>query len=89
MHYMLALFTGVNSGREVRYYDRMKSTPDPITTPEQKMNNFTAGLRQALSVSKADLAEREKEYQAERSTHSKRGPKPKTSASDHVSGKRD
>ena len=43
----------------------MKSTPDPITTPEQKMNNFTAGLRQALSVSKSELAEREKAYKDE------------------------
>jgi len=60
-----------------------------MTTPEQRRNNFTAGLRQVLSVSKADLAEREKEYQAERKAHPKRGPKPKTSASDHASDDKD
>jgi hypothetical protein len=57
---------------------RMKSTPDPDTTPRQKMQSFNAGLRQILTVSKRELTEREKQYQAERATHPKRGPKPKS-----------
>ena len=56
----------------------MKSTPDSDTTPRQKMQTFEDGLRQVLAVSKDELAQREKEYQAERATHPKRGPKPKT-----------
>jgi len=62
----------------VRYDKRMKCTPDPDTTPRQKMQAFESGLREVLTVSKADLAEREKQYQAERATHPKRGPKPKS-----------
>ena len=62
----------------VRYDGTMKSTPDPDTTPRQKMQAFESGLREVLTVSKADLAEREKQYQAERAAHPKRGPKPKS-----------
>ena len=62
----------------------MKSTPDPDTTPAQKMRDFNAGLRQILTVSKTELAEREKQYQTERAAHPKRGPKPHSSASDHA-----
>ena len=69
-----------------RYHERMKSTPDSETTPSEKMRAFKDGLRQVLSVSKTELSEREKQYQAERATHPKRGPKPKPSASGHVSG---
>lgn len=64
----------------------MKSIPDPDTTPAQKMRAFESGLRQILTVSKSELAEREKQYQAERATQPKRGPKPRSSASDHASG---
>ncbi|MGB6248493.1 MAG: hypothetical protein WBF54_05235 [Terriglobales bacterium] len=56
----------------------MKSIPDPDTTPAQKMRDFNAGLRQILTVSKSELVEREKQYQDERATMPKRGPKPKS-----------
>jgi hypothetical protein len=59
-----------------RYDRRMKSIPDSDTTPAEKMRVFKNGLRQILTVSKSELAEREKQYQAERSTKPKRGPKP-------------
>lgn len=55
----------------------MKSTPDPDTTPSEKMRAFKDGLRQILTVSKSELAEREKRYQDQRATKPKRGPKPK------------
>jgi len=60
----------------------MKSKLDPGTTPAQKYRNFQDGLQQVLTVSKSELERREKEYQAERATHPKRGPKP----SGHASG---
>jgi len=73
-----------------RDYDkRMKSTPDPDPTPSEKMRAFKDGLRQVLTVSKSELAEREKQYQAERATKPKRGPKPRSSASGHASGNED
>lgn len=56
----------------------MKSIPDPDTTPAQKMHDFNAGLRQILTISKSELAIREKRYQDERATMPKRGPKPKS-----------
>jgi len=59
----------------------MKSNPD---TP-----NFEDALRQVLSVPKAELDRREAEYQRERAGKPKRGPKPRVSASDHVSSDRD
>jgi hypothetical protein len=62
----------------------MKSKLDPDTTPAQKYRQFQGGLRHVLTVSKAELAEREKQYQDERATQKKRGPKP-SSASDHAS----
>jgi hypothetical protein len=67
----------------------MKSTPDSDTTPAQNMDNFEQALRQIVRVTKEELGEREKQYQAERATLPKRGPKPKSSASDHASGDRD
>jgi hypothetical protein len=63
----------------------MKSIPDSDTTPRQKMQQFQTALGRVLTVSKDELAEREKRYQDERATHPKRGPKPKPSASGHVS----
>jgi hypothetical protein len=72
-----------------RYDGRMKSIPDPDTTPTEKMRAFSAGLRQILTVSKGELSEREKQYQAERATMPKRGPKSKSSASGHASGSKD
>jgi hypothetical protein len=69
----------------VRYDGRMNSIPDPDTTPAQKMRAFKDGLRQLLTVSKSELSEREKQYRAERATKPKRGPKPRSLASDHAS----
>jgi hypothetical protein len=67
----------------MRYDERMKSKLDPDTTPAQKYKQFQNELRQVLTVSKTELAEREKRYQDERATQKKRGPKP-SSASDHA-----
>jgi hypothetical protein len=61
----------------VRYDEHMKSKPDSDTTPAQKYRNFQEGLRHVLTVSKTQLAEREKQYQAERADKPKRGPRPK------------
>jgi hypothetical protein len=68
----------------VRYDERMKSKLDSDTTPAQKYRQFQGGLRHIMTVSKEELIKREKQYQAERSTQKKRGPKP-SSASDHAS----
>lgn len=57
----------------------MKSKLDTDTTPEQKYALFEGGLRRFLTVSKDDLAQREKQYRAERATQKKRGPKPRSS----------
>lgn len=65
----------------------MKSIPDPDTTPRQKMQQFQTALGRVLKVSKADFADREKQYLAERAGKPKRGPKPKTSG--HASGETD
>ena len=61
----------------------MKSKLDPDTTPEQKFRQFQDGMRQVLTVSKTELQEREKQYQVERATQKKRGPRP-VSASDRA-----
>jgi hypothetical protein len=72
------------------YDERMKSTPDPDTTPSEKMRAFKDGLRQVLTVSKGELAEREKQYLADRADKPKRGPKPRhSSASAHASDNED
>ena len=57
---------------------RMKSKLDPTTTPAQKYRQFQDGLRQVLTVSKAELQEREKQYQDSRKDKPKRGPKPRS-----------
>jgi hypothetical protein len=62
--------------RLLRYDERMKSKPDPDTTPAQKYKQFQEGLRQVLTVSKDELLRREKEYQDSRKDMPKRGPKP-------------
>jgi hypothetical protein len=65
----------------LRYDDeRMKSKLDPTTTPQQKYDTFESGLRRFLTVSKDELTTRESEYQVERSTQKKRGPKPRPSS---------
>jgi hypothetical protein len=64
----------------------MKSKPK--TSPEYA--RFTSALRRVLRVSKIELQEREKQYQAERAGKPKRGPKPKhPSASGHASSGED
>jgi len=73
----------------VGYDERMKSKLDPDTTPAQKFKQFEDGLRHVLTVSKDDLAKREQEYQDERATKPKRGPKRHSSASGRVSGGKD
>ena len=60
--------------------DTMKSIPNPLTTGDEKLANFTRGLRKVMRVDKDELQRREAEYQAERATKPKRGPKPKASA---------
>ncbi len=67
----------------------MKAIPDSDTTPAEKMRAFKDGLRQILTVSKSELSEREKQYQAERADKPKRGPKPHSSASGHASSDED
>ena len=69
----------------LRYDKRMKPKLDTDTTPAQKYRQFQDGLRQVLTVSKTELLEREKRYQDSRKDKPKRGPKPVSSASDHVS----
>jgi hypothetical protein len=79
----LASLVGIRTARRILqgkgYHKPMKSKLDTDTTPAQKMDAFRGALRQVLTVSKPDLAEREKRYQDERATHPKRGPKPKSS----------
>lgn len=60
----------------------MKSKLDSDTTPVQKYEQFESGLKHVLTVSKKELQEREKQYQAGRATQKKRGPRP---SSDHAS----
>lgn len=59
----------------------MKSKLDTDTTPQQKMDAFNGTLRHVLTVSKTELVEREKQYQAERATRPRRGRKPSAHAS--------
>jgi len=56
----------------------MKSKLDSDTTPAQKYRQFQDGLRHILTISKDELGVREKQYQDERSTQKKRGPKPRS-----------
>ena len=76
---------GISNPPKLRYDGTMKSIPDPDTTPARNMDNFTQALGQILKISKEELKQREKQYQEERATMPKRGPKPKPSASDHAS----
>jgi hypothetical protein len=57
----------------------MKAKLDSATTPAQKYKTFQEGLSRVLTVSKDDLAKRENQYQRERRTQKKRGPKPRSS----------
>lgn len=62
----------------------MKFTPDPETTPEQKMQRFHSALGRVLKVSKDELKEREAEDEKIRRLR-KGKPGPKPSPSGHVS----
>jgi hypothetical protein len=48
--------------------------PDPDATPTERMRASKNGLRQVLTVSRSELATREKQYQHERATKLKPGP---------------
>jgi len=69
----------------MRYDGRMKSIPDPDTTPAEKMQNFDAGLRKVLNCSKEQLKNALDYKHKMDNGKPKRGPKPKTSTSAHVS----
>jgi len=62
----------------------MKSKPKP-----DEYLAFESNLRRVLSFTKDDLKAAEAEYQRERATHPKRGPKPKTWALGHASREKD
>jgi hypothetical protein len=47
--------------------------------PSREFNRFDKVVRKIMSVSHEELKRREAEYQRERATHPKRGPKPKQS----------
>jgi hypothetical protein len=67
----------------------MKTKSNPSA---DEFTRFQDALRTVLKVSKTELVEREKQYQSERATKPKRGPKPKQaepSASDHASDNED
>jgi hypothetical protein len=58
----------------------MKSTPDPNTTPDEKMAAFQDGLRRVLNCRKEQFSnalEYEKQMNAGRP---KRGPKPRSAS---------
>ena len=60
----------------------MKSKLDTDTTAAQKYRQFEGGLRHVLTVSKTELAEREKAItRLQRASRPKRGPKPSGHAS--------
>jgi hypothetical protein len=61
---------------------RMKSNPKPSA----EYTNFENAMRAILRAPKADVDRVLAEEKAERATKPKRGPKPHSSASDHVSG---
>ncbi len=62
-----------------RYDRRMKSQPDPNTTPEEKYTAFESDLLRALTFNKGDLKNLEDAYQREREGKPKPGPKPSSS----------
>jgi hypothetical protein len=69
----------------MRYDGRMKSIPDPETTSAEKMQNFETGLRRVLNCSKTQLKNALEYKHSMDEGKPKRGPKPNTSASGHVS----
>ncbi len=64
----------------------MKSKLDTKTTPEQKFGRFQGALRAIAQVSKNDLTHRLADEKAANVGKPKRGPKPRSLASGHVSG---
>ena len=65
----------------LEYDCRMKSNPKPSA----EFQNFDTAMRRVLSVSKDELRRRIEADKREHEGRPKRGPKPKTSASDHAS----
>jgi hypothetical protein len=55
----------------------MKSNLDSSTTPDEKYSIFENKARVILQCSRKDIERAEKEYQAERATQPKRGPRAK------------
>jgi hypothetical protein len=64
----------------MRYDERMKSIPDPDTTPEEKMAAFHKGLRQVLNCSKEQLNNALEYEKRQNEGKPKRGPKPRVSS---------
>lgn len=60
----------------------------PKSEPNAEFENFDATVKQVLSISKEELQRREAAYKTERAGKPRRGPKPKTSVSGHVSDDR-
>ena len=87
----LSTRTGERVGHDgvAEYYKPMKSKLDSETTPEQKFERFKGALRSVAHVSKNDLESRLAAERRANQGKPKRGPKPKSLASDHVSGDRD
>ena len=75
-----------NCSERLRYDERMKSIPDPNTTPLQKMEQFQKALGRVLSVSKDQMTEAmEEDERIRRLRKGKPGPKPSSSTSAHAS----
>jgi len=67
----------------------MKSKLDSETTPEQKFDRFQTALRSVGQVSKNDLEHMLADEKIANAGKPKRGPKPRTSASDHAVSDKD
>jgi len=65
----------------VRYDSAMKSTP----SPSAEYTNFENAMHSILRASKVDVNRALAEEKLARAEKPKRGPKPKSSASDHAS----
>jgi len=63
----------------------MKYKLDTETTPEQKYERFQSALRSVAQVSKNDLSNMLADEKLANQGKLKRGPRPKSSVSDHVS----